>query len=694
MSEYQRKPSEQETAAPLHVPAPSNLPPISRSPSTEAIEALKQLHVQQRQHDLQLSVARFPEIKHQQTAPVLQALAVQRQDAAGLLEQQTTLQRQINDLQSSLPEGAFQAAVQRLAGPQPLKTKPSRPAEWVQLAQLEVQRVQDPQQPEQTRYLSTADMGLHKRTLQVVTQQLVQGFKADRKPPLQRYAEYGEQLATLQRQGLSRIIPRHFMTQIPSAERPSVQRAMNEALQRLSQQDAQDTAALAVHSLQRQLAATEDDMQQPVMARIQARRGSGHRLPESVQRHLEAGLNHDLSGVRIHDDAEADQLAKQMQAVAFTTGKDVYFRSGTFNPNTQTGLELIAHEVTHVKQQDSGQVGSGLDPDAGLESEAQAKGREMANSPIKARLPGKATRRPSSYRGNTPLTARHAVQRQTAPATSSPALDQIKLARLKRLVTEYRAFLQSGQVTSADREHVEQSLAKASAAIRQAETVAGKGSSVLAAAGTVGVGGSAVIVGDDITVVGVADDVALPFIWLAAGGLLLVGTLMKSSPASQRTAWADAQSAVDAAVATVGGVVTMAKKRSRSDTNVAARTQTTTITATNNRRKEINTMRFQVQWGTNAGGPTFSQIANAPSETGVTTVQAVAALEAVVAAVTPKAAQEASVVALAKQIKWVLDRPPLGINIENWSKSAYFPYKKFTDARVDVENMRGHNLKE
>ena len=428
MSEYRRKPNERETAAPLPIPgfnAPSSLPPVQHAPSEQATQALAQLHIHQRQRDVQVSVARSPEKYQRQAAPVLQALAVQREVVRQQAEQQAGLQRQISGLESSLPGGAIEAAVQRLAGPQPLAAKPSRPADWVQVAQLEVQRVQDPKQPELTRMLSTADMGQHRRTLQTVSQQLAQGFKADRSPPMQRYAEYGEQLATLQRQALTKIIPRHFMTQIPAAERPSVQRAMDEALQRLSQQDSQDQQALTLQTLQRQLAKVEAEAEQPIMAQIQARRGSGSPLPETVQRHLEAGLNFELSNVRIHDDAEADLLARKMHAVAFTTGQDIYFQKDKFNPNTQSGLELIAHEVTHVKQQASGQVGKGVDPDAGLETEARRFGQQFAaglNGKAQPQLKGLAlpSLAPSPYAPGvyTPQAALGRVQSGVAHAAS------------------------------------------------------------------------------------------------------------------------------------------------------------------------------------------------------------------------------------------------------------------------------------
>ncbi|WP_291431881.1 DUF4157 domain-containing protein [Deinococcus sp.] len=165
---------------------------------------------------------------------------------------------------------------------------------------------------------------------------------------------------------------------VPPSERLPLQRATDEALQR---QRAQEQAALnfgTLTSLQRQMAELDAEATQPVLQRIQARRGAGNPLPEAIQRHLEGGLNYDLSRVRIHDDAEADKLAKGVNAVAFTTGTDIFFQAGQFNPNTQSGLELLAHEVTHTVQQSQGRVGTGIDPDAGLEAEARSVGKRLA----------------------------------------------------------------------------------------------------------------------------------------------------------------------------------------------------------------------------------------------------------------------------------------------------------------------------
>lgn len=211
-----------------------------------------------------------------------------------------------------------------------------------------------------------------------VAQTLAQGFRADRGPAAARYGTYGAHLAALQRHPISAPVAQVVLGLVPAAERLSLQRAMDDSSREAQAQEAQDSQALHNLALQRQLAELDAEATQPVLQRIEARRGGGNPLPEAVRRHLEQGLNHDLSRVRIHDDAEADNLAKGIRATAFTTGTDIFFRSGQFRPNTRSGLELLAHEVTHTVQQSQGRVGKGIDPDAGLESEARAIGARLA----------------------------------------------------------------------------------------------------------------------------------------------------------------------------------------------------------------------------------------------------------------------------------------------------------------------------
>ncbi|MGH2387304.1 MAG: DUF4157 domain-containing protein, partial [Chloroflexota bacterium] len=75
-----------------------------------------------------------------------------------------------------------------------------------------------------------------------------------------------------------------------------------------------------------------------------------------VQRTLESGLGASMSNVNVHTDNEADHLARSVDSVAFTTGSDIFFRSGAYNPGTSEGMHLLAHEATHTVQQAAGPV--------------------------------------------------------------------------------------------------------------------------------------------------------------------------------------------------------------------------------------------------------------------------------------------------------------------------------------------------
>lgn len=66
---------------------------------------------------------------------------------------------------------------------------------------------------------------------------------------------------------------------------------------------------------------------------------------------MESAFGNDFSQVNIHTDTQSHQLNESIQARAFTTGNDIFFREGAFNPTSQDGQELIAHELTHVVQQ-------------------------------------------------------------------------------------------------------------------------------------------------------------------------------------------------------------------------------------------------------------------------------------------------------------------------------------------------------
>jgi hypothetical protein len=84
---------------------------------------------------------------------------------------------------------------------------------------------------------------------------------------------------------------------------------------------------------------------------INSARGGGQPLDTDLQRSMGQVMGADFSGVKVHTNAQADQLNQSIQAKAFTTGQDVFFRQGTYEPGSRGGQELIAHELTHVVQQ-------------------------------------------------------------------------------------------------------------------------------------------------------------------------------------------------------------------------------------------------------------------------------------------------------------------------------------------------------
>jgi len=86
---------------------------------------------------------------------------------------------------------------------------------------------------------------------------------------------------------------------------------------------------------------------------LSSRHGAGQRLPDSTLAYFEPRFGRDFSDVRVHTDSRANQAASEINARAFTAGSDVFFASGQYQPGSQFGNHLLAHELSHVVQQAS-----------------------------------------------------------------------------------------------------------------------------------------------------------------------------------------------------------------------------------------------------------------------------------------------------------------------------------------------------
>jgi hypothetical protein len=96
------------------------------------------------------------------------------------------------------------------------------------------------------------------------------------------------------------------------------------------------------------------DVSQNLEARINAARGNGQPLSEDARVPMEQAFGADFSSVRVHTDSEAHGLSESLQARAFTTRQDIFFKNGEYSPGSDSGRKLIAHELTHVVQQGGG----------------------------------------------------------------------------------------------------------------------------------------------------------------------------------------------------------------------------------------------------------------------------------------------------------------------------------------------------
>jgi hypothetical protein len=107
------------------------------------------------------------------------------------------------------------------------------------------------------------------------------------------------------------------------------------------------------------------------------RRG-GQPLPPDSRDFMEARFGSDFRMVRVHVDHDAGQLARSLQARAFTTGTHVFFATGEFQPDSEPGRHLLAHELTHVIQQRG--TGDRRDSASGRRAQTNGSHRALADS--------------------------------------------------------------------------------------------------------------------------------------------------------------------------------------------------------------------------------------------------------------------------------------------------------------------------
>lgn len=84
----------------------------------------------------------------------------------------------------------------------------------------------------------------------------------------------------------------------------------------------------------------------------EALRSPGQPLDSATRGFMESRFGHDFSRVRVHTDTKAAGSAEYILASAYTVGHHVVFNHDKYHPETEFGKRLLAHELTHVLQQD------------------------------------------------------------------------------------------------------------------------------------------------------------------------------------------------------------------------------------------------------------------------------------------------------------------------------------------------------
>lgn len=112
----------------------------------------------------------------------------------------------------------------------------------------------------------------------------------------------------------------------------------------------------AKSALQREAVHSEEIDNVPLIVH-EALQSPGQPLDAEIRGSMEPSFEHDFSKVRVHTDEKAAESAEVVNAQAYTAGQEVVFGEKQYAPDTREGKELLAHELTHVVQQEAGVPG-------------------------------------------------------------------------------------------------------------------------------------------------------------------------------------------------------------------------------------------------------------------------------------------------------------------------------------------------
>lgn len=142
-------------------------------------------------------------------------------------------------------------------------------------------------------------------------------------------------------------------------QRESIEEESEELQMKMSPEGIQ-RESIEEESEELQMKRSEDgfDTDAAFESEIEQSRGGGTAMDTHIQAKMESAFGTSFNDVNIHTDSKADRMSRDIGASAFTTGNDIFFRQGQYNPGSRQGQELLGHELTHVVQQRGGNIPS------------------------------------------------------------------------------------------------------------------------------------------------------------------------------------------------------------------------------------------------------------------------------------------------------------------------------------------------
>jgi hypothetical protein len=144
--------------------------------------------------------------------------------------------------------------------------------------------------------------------------------------------------------------------QVMRSPEPTIQHQMepNKEKERMVQREAISNSITSLQSH-----STDQDQPSEVPPIVdEVLKSTGQPLDKEPRTFMEHQFGYDFGRVRVHADPKGNESAQTLHANAFTVGDHLVFDAGRYAPSTHTGRTLLAHELTHVVQQSSGNSSS------------------------------------------------------------------------------------------------------------------------------------------------------------------------------------------------------------------------------------------------------------------------------------------------------------------------------------------------